>query len=336
MAHMRPAPTRPHGGFSAPAGAPSPRPNRIGQFGMVSLASLEQIAAHVEPVTGLHVWTAQALYVALAGCASQQGTANTAEGQRCRVTVGELAARTRMGRRNVQRYLSVLEDAGVVRVVHRHDALHRPVASDFLFLYPGHTGQGVATPESPTRAASVADGAGAGAVPPVDRDSGVATVSQKEESERGTLEPFAHASRGREDGADEATLVTHGQPPGDGARPASPARERWERARAAVAAGISAAASLAWLATLEVAEEEPGQAPEGPPGAPGAGGASARALVLTCGSPLQRDLVDRRYRKAIEAALDGPVVLLVRPAGAQAGSQDGGRPDGATRPPQGR
>ena len=99
MAHARAAPTRPHGGSTAPAGAPPPRPNRLGQFGMVSLAALEQVAAHVEPVTGLHVWTAQALYVALAGCASQQGTASTAEGQRCRVTVGELAARTRMGRR---------------------------------------------------------------------------------------------------------------------------------------------------------------------------------------------------------------------------------------------
>jgi len=100
------------------------RANKLGLFGMVSEECLDQIRRHVAPIKGLHAWTAQAIYTALAVSASRQGQASVADGQRCWVTIAELAARTGMGRRNIERYLPVLQDAGVIRIIHAHDTLH--------------------------------------------------------------------------------------------------------------------------------------------------------------------------------------------------------------------
>ncbi|HEV2126309.1 MAG TPA: hypothetical protein VGW38_26430, partial [Chloroflexota bacterium] len=231
---------------------PQPRTNKIGQFGMLSLAALEQIAQHVEPIQGLHVWTAQALYVALAGCASQQGTASTAEGQRCRVTVAELAARTRMGKRNVQRYLTVLVEAGVLTIRHRHDALHRPVASDYVFSYPGQDSPGMVPPESPSPAPRVAPMPDSAPETTPSCDSGVTTVSQKEESKNHEVE----ARELRSGEHDELPTPMRRQDPtafhDQHTSVGSEAQRRWYRAQEQLAATVTAAAFAAWLAPLEV------------------------------------------------------------------------------------
>jgi hypothetical protein len=294
--------------------APAARPNRIGQFGMFSLWALERIAAHVEPIKGLHVWTAQALYVALAGAASQQGTASTGEGQRCRVTVAELAARTRMGKRNVQRYQAVLEDAGVVRILHRHDALHRPLANDYLFVYSGPEQQGMVTPESGGPDSRVAPPGAAVPDSQPNRDSGVTTKSQKEIQENQDLEE-RNCATGRERGdgrnANGSPVTTNRNGPGTSASKdtcgSSPAAQRWRRVRGVLEGEISAAVLQAWIAPLVPVE------PVEPPESDTEPSAAAREapLVLACGSAFQRDQVERRYRQTIERAAGGPVVLVL-------------------------
>jgi DNA-binding transcriptional ArsR family regulator len=292
------------------------RPNKIGLFGMVSEECLERIRRHVEPIKGLHPWTAQAIYTALAVCASKQGSASVADGQRCRVTVAELAARTGMGRRNVERYLPVLRDAGVIRIVHAHDAQHRPVASHYLFVYPHTAERDTPTPESASPAAQGAESDAGATRESTPADTRVGTVSKSQENPPESGPEGANAFEGRE-GTNEnvgagtgpaAIANTAGLPaPVPSAHPDSlPADEeddRWALARRRLEADVTPAAFGAWLRPLVWVR--PGDAPAaGDNGAPG-------HLVLGCGSTFHRDQVERRYRAAIEAAVGGPVELVV-------------------------
>jgi hypothetical protein len=289
------------------------RPNKIGQFGMVSLAALEQIAQHVEPIQGLHVWTAQALYVALAGCASQQGTASTAEGQRCRVTVAELASRTRMGKRNVQRYLTALVEAGVLKILHRHDALHRPVASDYVFSYPGQDSPGKATPESASPAPRVAPAPRAAPESGPTYDSGVTTVTQKEESKNPDQERRQTDSGGDERAPHPAAIAADPDEHATGSVPYTPkageepqttgAPRRWNEALDRLSRLVTPAGFVSWLAPLEVLQCDDSSG----------AGSDRPAIRLRCQSAFHRDQVHRRYRPLIEQALGGTVELVVEP-----------------------
>ena len=297
LAGALPLPSAP----SAPS-SPAARINKMGLFGMVSLAAVEQIARHVAPLDGLHAWTAQSLYLALALCASQQGSASTAEGQRCRATIAELAARTRMSPRNVQRYLGVLKDAGVLRIQQRHDPLHRPVASEYVFVYPETSPS--ASPSAPpeTKLPGIPQGLHPTVTPPPvpgdsggaklagdatpaapPDDSGVTTVAKKDLEENPERDERAIPCLRANVPAAE-----------DGSR--SPRQKQWEAARQALAGQLSAATYSAWIAPLELAErpDEPDQ-----------------ALVLICASPFHRERVERLHR-SIEDLLGSPVQFAVR------------------------
>ena len=113
----------------------APGPSRLGLFGMVSAAALERVADAAAGRRPARRTAAMGVYAQLAVLASQQGTAS-AQGQRCTVTVAELAARCRMGRRTVQTYLALLADCGVLTVAHRFDARGNPLASTLVFAYP--------------------------------------------------------------------------------------------------------------------------------------------------------------------------------------------------------
>ena len=110
-------------------------PSRLGLFGMVSAAALERVADAAAATPACSPAAAMGVYAQLAVLASQQGTASS-QGQRCTVTVAELAARCRMGRRTVQTYLALLADCGVLEVDHRFDARGNPLASTLVFAYP--------------------------------------------------------------------------------------------------------------------------------------------------------------------------------------------------------
>lgn len=344
---------------AAGAAAALPKsPNKLGLFGMVSEQCLEQIRRHVLPIKGLHPWTAQAIYTALAVCASKQGQASVADGQRCRITVAELADRTGMCRRNIERYLPVLQSAGVIKIVHAHDALHRPVASHFLFIYP-HTGSG----DTPTRESGIPDAGGAAPAQSPTResdgsDSGVGTVSksQRERKESGPerarfvlereeheedeerVESAATALDQPATSLEGTTLPTGNEGTLTGTQHANGAR--WRQARELLRGQVSDAAFNAWLEPLRTVPERatgqiltPGGEDDAPLYAAGNDEGSAVShealatprpasgvvnstgvMVLACRNAFQRDQIERRYRAAIEAALNGPVSLIVEPA----------------------
>jgi DNA-binding transcriptional ArsR family regulator len=294
------------------------RPNRIGLFGMVSEECLECIRRHVEPIKGLHPWTAQAIYTALAVCASKQGSASVADGQRCWVTVAELAARTGMGRRNVERYLPVLREAGVIRIVHAHDALHRPTASHYLFVYPHTEERDTPTPESASPAAHVADDGSGATRESTPADSGVGTFSKSQENPPDSGPERANAVEGR--GGTNENVGAVAEPEATGSTAALPAPvpsagpdalpsddedDLWTPAQRRLEAEVTPAAFSAWLRPLVRVRSEDARA----------AGALGH-LVLGCGSAFHRDQVERRYRRAIETAVGGPVRLVVLTPGA--------------------
>lgn len=114
----------------------SGQPSRLGLFGMVAAAALERVADAAAARPACSPAAAMGVYAQLAVLASQQGTASSSAGQCCTVTVGELAARCRMGRRTVQTYLALLTDAGVLTAEHRFDRRGLPLASTLVFQYP--------------------------------------------------------------------------------------------------------------------------------------------------------------------------------------------------------
>ena len=205
---------------STSPGGPKPgHASRLGLFGMVSEECLERVRDHVAPIKGLHPWTAQALYAALAVCASRQGTASAADGQRCWVSVAELAARTGMCRRNVERYLPVLQAAGVVRIVRAHDALHRPVASHYVFVYPRSQVGDAPTPRSGYSAAPVGGGGGEATLESGPADSGVGTVLENQE-ESPESDPDDSIRGVENDAGAQAESQPDGPPHHDGGTPA--------------------------------------------------------------------------------------------------------------------
>ena len=309
--HPAPRAAAANGVTAKPVGA---RPNKIGLFGMVSEECLERIRRHVAPIKGLHAWTAQAIYTALAVCASRQGSASAGDGQRCWVTVAELAARTGMGRRNVERYLPVLRDAGVLRIVHAQDALHRPTASHYVFVYSHTEERDTPTPESGYPAAPVAEpvlGATPESNPP---DSRVGTLLESEKSPQesgpeggneferrgGTNENENVAASLQSEHLAGAGALSDPPPPAEPEVDAADGDDPWKRAQRRLAAEVTPAAYGAWLHPLvRVAPED---APQD--------GAPPR-VVLGCTSAFHRDQVERRYRAAIEAAVGGPVEIVL-------------------------
>ena len=300
------------------------RANKIGLFGMVSEECLEQIRRHVEPINGLHAWTAQAIYTALAVCASKQGSASAGDGQRCWVTVAEVAARTGMGRRNVERYLPVLRNAGVLRIVHTHDALHRPTASHYVFVYSHTEERDTPTPESVSPAAPVAETA-SGATPESARlDSGVGTVVKSQENPKESGPERADFFEGQERTNENASPTpAPALIPSTTAPPPPPAPESvsecdvpevdaddpWTQAQRRLAAEVTPAAYSAWLRPLVLVPSADGLA-DGPMDRTAVDGAPRR-VVLGCGSPFHHDQMERRYRAVIEAAVEGPVEFVL-------------------------
>ena len=301
------------------------RANKLGLFGMVSEECLDQIRRHVAPIKGLHAWTAQAIYTALAVSASRQGQASVADGQRCWVTIAELAARTGMGRRNIERYLPVLQDAGVIRIIHAHDTLHRPVASHYLFVYRHTASDGIPTPESGSTASPVVDHGVSTTPESAGLDSGVGTLtkSQRKRSESGPEgAPVAVAQEEREETFPPETIDTHPDSVAtvpESVQPAlncnsmtppspvpSPVEARWTRARETLRSEVSAAAFSAWLEPLL-------PLPAVLPAGESSDEVASDALVLVCGSTFQREQIVRRYRPRIEKAFGGSVEFTVEP-----------------------
>src|SRR5262249_54286500 len=103
---------------------------------MVSAAALERLADAAAARPACSPAAAMGVYAQLAVFASQQGTASAHGGQRCTVTIAELAARCRLGRRTIQTYLALLADCGLVVIAHRCDARGNPLASTLMFAYP--------------------------------------------------------------------------------------------------------------------------------------------------------------------------------------------------------
>jgi hypothetical protein len=127
---------------------------------MVSAGALERLADAATARPACSPAAAMGVYAQLAVLASEQGTASAQAGQRCTVTVAELAARCRMGRRTVQTYLALLADCGVLEVDHRFDARGNPLASTLVFAYPRRD----APPAAPAaRAAAPVTGEGCAA-----------------------------------------------------------------------------------------------------------------------------------------------------------------------------
>ena len=129
----------------------APGPSRLGLFGMVSAAALERLADAAAATPACSPAAAMGVYAQLAVLASQQGTASS-QGQRCTVTVAELAARCRMGRRTVHTYLALLADCGVLAVDHRFDARGNPLASTLVFAYPRRDAPPAPRERTPRRA----------------------------------------------------------------------------------------------------------------------------------------------------------------------------------------
>lgn len=302
------------------------RANKIGLFGMVSENCLERIRDHVSLIKGLHPWTAQAIYTALAVCASRQGQASVSEGQRCAVSVAELAERTGMCRRNIERYLPVLEAAGVIQIVHAHDALHRPVASHYVFTYPRSTGGHAPTQESAASDAPVAEMAQMATRESAECDSGVGldSVRKQESQEPGPEDELCDEPERPLRGSLASSASAHGpavptdplvapQPTGQSTGQ-STALALWEQARQQLQETMTEAVYSTWVAPLHVA-------PLPPAGGPAQAGNAA--LTLTCASAFARDHLTRRYRRQIETAVGGPVAFVVAdgPASAPGGTE---------------
>jgi hypothetical protein len=126
---------------------------------MVSAAALERLAEAAAARPACSPAAAMGVYAQLAVFASQQGTASAQGGQRCTVTVAELAARCRMGRRTVHTYLALIAECGLVAIDHRFDARGHALASTLVFAYPGRD-----APVSPVPPAAHAAPAGAESV----------------------------------------------------------------------------------------------------------------------------------------------------------------------------
>jgi hypothetical protein len=304
---------------------------------MVSEECLARIREHVTPIKGLHPWTAQAIYTALAVCPSKQGQASVAEGQRCWVSVAELAARTGMCRRNIERYLPVLEAAGVLKIVHAHDALHRPVASQYVFTYP-HTQSGdIPTPESANLAPLVSASDVAATPTSTMADSRVGTDSKSPREPVDSDQEGVRLAEGEEREEHRAGTAPLAEGTSSTSEEAARTDPRWEHARQILRREVSAAAFSAWLEPLwPLCLAQPGNADDPTPrsdtdldttalsftvGAGGAAGSGRRAdgtLVLACSNAFQREQIRRRYHAGLEAALGGPVELVIAPAQASA------------------
>jgi hypothetical protein len=184
----------------------APGPSRLGLFGMVSAAALERLADRAAAAPACTPAAAMGVYAQLAVLASQQGTASAQGGQRCTVTIAELAARCRMGRRTVQTYLALIADCGLVAIDHRYDVRGRPLASTLVFAYPDrHAPASSAPPAAVTPPAAhhtaggpdsaVESGAVAGGAPRDSRAAGGAQYSERGEEREVLVEP----GRGLED-----------------------------------------------------------------------------------------------------------------------------------------
>jgi hypothetical protein len=185
----------------------APGQSRLGLFGMVSAAALERVADAADATPACSPAAAMGVYAQLAVLASQQGTASS-QGQRCTVTVAELAARCRMGRRTVHTYLALLADCGVLAVDHRFDTRGNPLASTLVFVYPRRDAPPappVAHPPPPPAAdppsdrtdSATAEPPGAGDGPREGPAAGGTRVSEREEEKDDSLAPERGVDKAR-------------------------------------------------------------------------------------------------------------------------------------------